>query len=40
MDTEIGKIHKQIHEASQEESDTPLRKKLDEFGNRLTTAIV
>ncbi|KAG5141921.1 hypothetical protein JHK82_017616 [Glycine max] len=39
MDTEIGKIHKQIHEASQEESDTPLRKKLDEFGNRLTTAI-
>ncbi|KAG2725621.1 hypothetical protein I3843_01G074700 [Carya illinoinensis] len=39
MNTEIGKIQKQIHEASQEESDTPLKKKLDEFGSRLTTAI-
>lgn len=39
MNTEIGKIQKQIHDASLEESDTPLRKKLDEFGNRLTTAI-
>lgn len=39
MDTEIGKIQKQIHEASLEESDTPLKKKLDEFGGRLTTAI-
>ncbi|KAF5733125.1 calcium-transporting ATPase endoplasmic reticulum-type [Tripterygium wilfordii] len=39
MNTEIGKIQRQIHEASLEESDTPLRKKLDEFGSRLTTAI-
>ncbi|GFY90195.1 ER-type Ca2+-ATPase 2 [Actinidia rufa] len=39
MRTEIGKIQMQIHEASLEESDTPLKKKLDEFGNRLTTAI-
>ncbi|KAL5572163.1 hypothetical protein UlMin_021760 [Ulmus minor] len=39
MSTEIGKIQKQIHEASLEESDTPLKKKLDEFGSRLTTAI-
>nr|GME05193.1 calcium-transporting ATPase, endoplasmic reticulum-type [Ipomoea batatas] len=39
MCTEIGKIQKQIHEASMEESDTPLKKKLDEFGNRLTTVI-
>ncbi|MBA0579021.1 hypothetical protein Gorai_021289 [Gossypium raimondii] len=39
MNTEIGKIQKQIHEASLEESDTPLKKKLDEFGSRLTTAI-
>ncbi|CAK7348673.1 unnamed protein product [Dovyalis caffra] len=39
MKTEIGKIQKQIHEASLEESDTPLKKKLDEFGSRLTTAI-
>ncbi|XP_031283460.1 calcium-transporting ATPase, endoplasmic reticulum-type [Pistacia vera] len=39
MNTEIGKIQKQIHEASLEESETPLKKKLDEFGSRLTTAI-
>ncbi|CAD5326752.1 unnamed protein product [Arabidopsis thaliana] len=39
MDTEIGKIQRQIHEASLEESETPLKKKLDEFGSRLTTAI-
>ncbi|KAF6153678.1 hypothetical protein GIB67_000911 [Kingdonia uniflora] len=39
MSTEIGKIQTQIHEASLEESDTPLKKKLDEFGGRLTTAI-
>ncbi|ONK73672.1 uncharacterized protein A4U43_C04F34080 [Asparagus officinalis] len=39
MDTEIGKIQTQIHEASLEEHETPLKKKLDEFGERLTTAI-
>nr|XP_043620949.1 calcium-transporting ATPase, endoplasmic reticulum-type [Erigeron canadensis]XP_043620950.1 calcium-transporting ATPase, endoplasmic reticulum-type [Erigeron canadensis] len=39
MDSEIGQIQKQIHEASLEESDTPLKKKLDEFGNNLTTVI-
>ncbi|KAK6919937.1 hypothetical protein RJ641_015841 [Dillenia turbinata] len=39
METEIGKIQTQIHEASLEEHETPLKKKLDEFGNRLTTAI-
>ncbi|KAK9145718.1 hypothetical protein Sjap_005621 [Stephania japonica] len=39
MQTEIGKIQRQIHEASLEESDTPLKKKLDEFGGRLTTSI-
>ncbi|KAF3626653.1 hypothetical protein FXO38_24015 [Capsicum annuum] len=39
MCTEIGKIQRQIHDASSEESDTPLKKKLDEFGNRLTYAI-
>ncbi|XP_010556614.1 PREDICTED: calcium-transporting ATPase 2, endoplasmic reticulum-type [Tarenaya hassleriana] len=39
MDTEMGKIQKQIQEASLEESDTPLKRKLDEFGNRLTVVI-
>ncbi|CAM6086149.1 unnamed protein product [Calypogeia fissa] len=39
MMTEIGKIQVQIQEASLEEADTPLKKKLDEFGERLTTVI-
>ncbi|KAJ0964077.1 hypothetical protein J5N97_029199 [Dioscorea zingiberensis] len=39
MNTEIGKIQTQIHEASLEEHDTPLKKKLDEFGSKLTNAI-
>ncbi|GFP88193.1 calcium-transporting ATPase endoplasmic reticulum-type [Phtheirospermum japonicum] len=39
MSTEIGNIQTQIHEASMEENETPLKKKLDEFGSRLTTAI-
>ncbi|XP_059660674.1 calcium-transporting ATPase 1, endoplasmic reticulum-type-like [Cornus florida] len=39
MDTEIGKVHLQIHEASQSEEDTPLKKKLNEFGEVLTMII-
>ncbi|RDY08862.1 Calcium-transporting ATPase 4, endoplasmic reticulum-type, partial [Mucuna pruriens] len=39
MDTEIGKVHKQIHVASQSEEDTPLKKKLNEFGEKLTMII-
>ncbi|KAG6523976.1 calcium-transporting ATPase 1, endoplasmic reticulum-type-like [Zingiber officinale] len=39
MNTEIGKIHSQIHEASQNEDDTPLKKKLNKFGEVLTAII-
>ena len=39
MSTEIGKVHSQIHEASQNEEDTPLKKKLNEFGEALTMII-
>lgn len=39
MNTEIGKVHTQIHEASQNEDDTPLKKKLNEFGETLTMII-
>lgn len=39
MSTEIGEVHSQIHEASQSEEDTPLKKKLNEFGEMLTLII-
>ncbi|KAL7600214.1 hypothetical protein Lser_V15G26491 [Lactuca serriola] len=39
MNTEIGKVHFQIHEAAQNEEDTPLKKKLNEFGEVLTMLI-
>ncbi|KAL4318005.1 hypothetical protein GQ457_18G005930 [Hibiscus cannabinus] len=39
MSTEIGKVHSQIHEASLSEEDTPLKKKLNEFGEVLTMII-
>ncbi|XP_062014872.1 calcium-transporting ATPase 4, endoplasmic reticulum-type-like [Rosa rugosa] len=39
MKTEIGQVHSQIQEASQSEEDTPLKKKLNEFGEILTAII-
>jgi len=38
MCTEVGKIQQQITEAAAEEEDTPLKKKLDVFGERLAQA--
>ncbi|XVF76559.1 hypothetical protein PTKIN_Ptkin13bG0275500 [Pterospermum kingtungense] len=39
METEIGKVHTQIHVAAQVDDDTPLKKKLNEFGEILTMII-
>ncbi|KAH9770904.1 hypothetical protein KPL71_012521 [Citrus sinensis] len=39
METEIRKVHKQIYVASQSEEDTPLKKKLNDFGEVLTKMI-
>lgn len=39
MATEMGKIQSQIQEAANEEDDTPLKKKLNEFGEMLALVI-
>ncbi|KAL0865298.1 hypothetical protein Bca101_044416 [Brassica carinata] len=39
MSTEIGRVHSQIQEAAQHEEDTPMKKKLNEFGEPLTMII-
>jgi len=39
MKTEIGKIQKAVQDASAEEESTPLKKKLDEFGDMLSYVI-
>ena len=39
MDTEIGAIQLAVQGAAEEEEDTPLKKKLDEFGDMLSQVI-
>eukprot|EP00803_Ostreobium_quekettii_P008366 evm.model.scf_1396EXC.4 EVM.evm.TU.scf_1396EXC.4 scf_1396EXC:22768-35223(-) len=39
MKTEIGKIQEQISQAAEEEADTPLKQKLNEFGELLAQVI-
>lgn len=39
MHTEIGTIQQAVQQAAQEDDTTPLKKKLDEFGNMLSRVI-
>jgi P-type E1-E2 ATPase len=39
MKTAIGRVQKEVTEAGEEEEDTPLKKKLDEFGETLSRMI-
>lgn len=40
MSTEVGAIQQQITDAAAEEEDTPLKKKLDIFGERLAQVTI
>lgn len=39
MKTAIGRVQKEVSEAAEEEEDTPLKKKLDDFGEKLSYLI-
>ncbi|GBG85897.1 hypothetical protein CBR_g40710 [Chara braunii] len=39
MQTEIGKIQAQIQDANKDDDETPLKKKINEFGEKLTLVI-
>lgn len=39
MKTAIGRVQKEVSEAAEEEDDTPLKKKLDDFGEKLSYLI-
>lgn len=36
MQTAIGRVQKQVAEAAEEEEDTPLKKMLDDFAEKLS----
>ena len=36
MSTAIGRVQQQVREAAEEEADTPLKQKLDDFGEKLS----
>jgi len=39
MKTAIGRVQEEVREAAEEEEDTPLKKKLDDFGEKLSWLI-
>lgn len=39
MNTAIGSVHKEVQEAKEDEEDTPLKKKIDQFGDALAKII-
>ena len=39
MQTAIGRVQEQVREAAEEEEDTPLKQKLDDFGEKLSYLI-
>jgi len=39
MNTAIGCVHKEVSAAKEDEEDTPLKKKIDEFGDQLAKVI-
>lgn len=39
MHTAIGRVQKEVQEAKEEEEDTPLKKRLDAFGDLLAKLI-
>lgn len=39
METAIGSVHKEVMEAKEDEEDTPLKQKIDQFGDTLAKVI-